>query len=400
MVLKRGRRRVPRARRERFWGLVRAGVPWRGAARRCGLAEQTAQVWFVQAGGVKSLGTGPVGGRYLSVGEREEIAVGLAAGRSLRVIAAGLGRPASTVSREVTRNRTTKGRYLALAAQAAAEERARRPKVARLAADPVLRERVQDWLDLKWSPRQISRRLAMDFPDQPEMRVSHETIYQSIYVQGRGALRRELAVCLRTGRALRKPRRAAGQHPGQGKLKNMVMISERPAEADDRAVPGHWEGDLILGKNGTSAIGTLVERSTRFCLLVHLPGRRDAATVAQAMIATMGDLPAQLRRSLTWDQGSEMGRHADIALATGLDIYFCDPHSPWQRGSNENTNGLLRQYFPKSTVLSGHSRAHLDHVAAELNGRPRQTLSWRTPAEALNDLLSNPSDDSGVATTP
>ena len=400
MGLKKGRRRVPRARRVEFWGLAGAGVPWRVAARRCGLAEQTAQVWFVQAGGGKSLGTQPGGGRYLSLAEREQIAVGLAAGRSLRVIAAGLGRPASTVCREVARNRTARGRYWAVAAQATAEERARRPKVAKLAADRVLARQVQDWLNLKWSPRQISRRLAMDFAGQPGMRVSHETIYQSIYVQGRGALRRELAVCLRTGRALRKPRRAAGQHPGQGKLKNMVMISDRPPEVADRAVPGHWEGDLILGKNGTSAIGTLVERSTRFCLLLHLPGRRDAATVAAAMITTMSELPAHLRRSLTWDQGSEMGRHPEIALATGLDIYFCDPHSPWQRGSNENTNGLLRQYFPKGTVLSAHSRTHLDAVAAELNGRPRQTLAWRPPAETLSNLLLNPSDDRGVATTP
>ncbi len=391
---------VPRGRRLEFWGLVGAGVPWRGAARRCGLAEQTAQVWFVQAGGVKALGTAPVGGRYLSVAEREQIALGLAAGKSLRVIAAGLGRPASTVCREVARNRTSRGRYLALTAQAAAEERARRPKTAKLAADPVLRARVQDWLDLKWSPRQISRRLVIQFPADPRMRVSHETIYQSIYVQGRGALRRELASCLRTGRALRKPRRAAGQHPGQGKLKNMVMISDRPPEVADRAVPGHWEGDLILGKAGASAIGTLVERSTRFCLLLHLPGRRDAAAVADAMIATMSQLPAHLRRSLTWDQGSEMGHHAGIALATGLEIYFCDPHSPWQRGSNENTNGLLRQYFPKGSILSTHTKAHLDAVAAELNGRPRQTLLWRTPAEALNDLLLNPPDTAGVATTP
>ena len=213
-------------------------------------------------------------------------------------------------------------------------------------------------------------------------------------------LRRELASCLRTGRALRKPRRAAGQHPGQGKLKDMVMISDRPPEVADRAVPGHWEGDLIVGKDGASAIGTLVERSTRFCLLLHLPHRRDAAAVAQAMITVMGELPAHLRRSLTWDQGSEMGRHAEITLATGLGIYFCDPHSPWQRGSNENTNGLLRQYFPKGTVLAGDPRAHLDDVAAKLNGRPRETLGWRTPAEALNDLLLNPPADSSVATTP
>jgi IS30 family transposase len=336
----------------------------------------------------------------LSLAEREEIAVGLAAGKPLRVIAAGLGRPASTVCREVARNRTTRGLYRAVSAQAGAEARARRPKTAKLAADPVLAGQVQHWLDRKWSPRQISARLAMDFPDQPEMRVSHETIYQSLYVQGRGALRRELASCLRTGRALRKPRRGGGPRSPRGQITDMVMISDRPAEVADRAVPGHWEGDLIVGQGGTSAIGTLVERSTRFCLLLHLPGGRDAATVAAAMIETMNDLPVHLRRSLTWDQGREMARHASITVATGLDIYFCDPHSPWQRGSNENTNGLLRQYFPKGTVLSGHSKNHLDQVAAELNSRPRQTLSFRTPAEALNDLLLNPPDNPGVATTP
>jgi transposase, IS30 family len=399
--LKAGRRGLPRAVRLEFWDAVRSGVPWRRAAARCGVPAQTAEVWFRQAGGVTANGTRPVGRRYLSVAEREEIAVGLAAGRSLRAIAAGLGRPASTVCREVARNRTRRGRYRALGAQAAAQERARRPKIAKLAADPVLRDQVQDWLEAKRSPRQISRRLAIEFAGQPEMRVSHETIYQSLYVQGRGALRRELAGCLRTGRALRKPRRAAGQHPGAGKIKDMVMISDRPPEVEDRAVPGHWEGDLIVGKDGTSAIGTLVERSTRFCLLLHLPrGRRDAATVAAAMIATMKELPEHLRQSLTWDQGSEMARHAQISLATGLNIYFCDPHSPWQRGSNENTNGLLRQYFPKGTVLSRHSKAHLDHVAAELNDRPRETLGWHTPAEALSKLLSNPPENSSVATTP
>jgi transposase, IS30 family len=400
VVLKTGRRRLPRQVRVEFWDLVRAGVPWTVAASRCG-AGKAADRWFRDAGGVKANGTHRLGGRYLGVAEREEIALGLAAGRSLRAIAAGLGRPPSTICREVARNRTTKGRYRALSAQAAAEERARRPKTAKLAADRVLAGQVQDWLDRKWSPRQISRRLAIEFPDQPEMRVSHETIYQSIYVQGRGALRRELAACLRTGRALRKPRRAAGTRSGAGRMKDMVMISDRPPQAADRAVPGHWEGDLIVGKDGTSAIGTLVERSTRFCLLLHLPrGRHDAATAAAAMTATMGQLPAHLRRSLTWDQGKEMARHAQITLATGLDIYFCDPHSPWQRGSNENTNGLLRQYFPTGTVLSGHSKAHLDNVAAELNGRPRQTLSWRTPAEALDALLLNPPEDSSVATTP
>ena len=399
MGLKAGRRGVPRVVREQFWGLVRGGVPWRVAAGRCGLPHQTAEVWFRQAGGVKANGTYPVGRRYLGVAEREEIAVGLAAGDSLRVIAARIGRSPSTVCREVARNRAIRGHYRALTAHAAAAARARRPKCAKLAADLVLRAQVELWLEHEqWSPRQISHELAAQFPGRPEMRVSPETIYQSLYVQGRGALRRELASCLRTGRALRKPHRAAPS--GAGKLKDMVMISERPAEVADRAVPGHWEGDLIVGKDGGSAIGTLVERSTRYCLLLHLPGRRDAATVATAMIGAMSELPAHLWRSLTWDQGSEMGRHAQITLATGLDIYFCDPHSPWQRGSNENTNGLLRQYFPKGTVLSRHPKTHLDEVAAKLNRRPRETLNWRTPAQALNDLLLNPPDISSVATTP
>jgi transposase, IS30 family len=401
VVLKVGGRGLPRVVRAEFWGLVRAGVSWRVAAARCGLPEQTAEVWFRQAGGVKANGTWPVGGRYLGVAEREEIALGLAAGKPLRAIARQLGRPASTICREVARNRTTKGRYRALGAQAAAESRARRPKVAKLAAGRMLRDRVEHCLDQEWSPRQISRRLVIDFPDQPEMRVSHETIYQSLYVQGRGALRRELAASLRTGRVLRRPRRPAGQPTGAGHLKGRISISERPPEAGDRAVPGHWEGDLILGKGGASAIGTLVERSTRFCLLLYLPsGRHDAVTVAAAMTETMLGLPAHLRKSLTWDQGKEMARHAQISVATGLDIYFCDPHSPWQRGSNENTNGLLRQYFPKGTILSGHSRQHLGQIAAKLNGRPRQTLGYRTPAEALNDLLLNPPDTSSVATTP
>jgi IS30 family transposase len=326
--------------------------------------------------------------------------VGLVAGRPLRAIARDLGRPASTICREVARNRTTKGIYRAVSADAAAGARARRPKIAKLAAGRVLRQQVEDWLDQDWSPQQISHALVIKFPDQPEMRVSAETIYQSIYVQGRGALRRELAARLRTGRATRRPRRPAGQPTGAGQLSGMVNISARSPEVADRAVPGHWEGDLILGKGGASAIGTLVERTTRFTMLLHLPGgRRDAATVAAAMIAQMNQLPTHLRRSLTWDQGKEMARHADITLATGLAIYFCDPHSPWQRGSNENTNGLLRQYFPKGTVLSGHTKAHLDDIAAKLNGRPRQTLAWRNPAEALNDLLLNP-PTGNVATTP
>jgi IS30 family transposase len=257
---------------------------------------------------------------------------------------------------------------------------------------------VQDRLQLNHSPEQVARRLREEFPGDPEMWVSHETIYQSLYVQGRGALKRELTAHLRTGRALRKPHRTATER--RGRIPGMVNISERPAEVADRAVPGHWEGDLILGSVASgSAVGTLVERTTRFVMLLHLPGGHTADLVAEAMITKMATLPEHLRRSLTWDQGTEMAQHARIAEATGLDIYFCDPHSPWQRGTNENTNGLLRQYLPKSTDLSFYGPGMLDNIAAELNGRPRKTLNWRTPAEALQALLSQPSNSSGVAPT-
>ena len=284
------------------------------------------------------------------------------------------------------RNCLYRGRYRAVPAQRRAEDRAVRPKVARLAGNPRLRAWVQDKLTERWSPEQISVMLAREFPGDLEMRVSHETICQSIYVQGRGALRRELAACLRTGRALRKPRRTVGER--RGRIPGMVMISERPAEVADRAVPGHWEGDLILG-TASSAIGTLVERSTRFVLLLHLPGGHGAEAVAAAMAEAMAALPAQLRRSLTWDQGGpEMALHARIRTDTGLAVYFCDPHSPWQRGSNENTSGLLRQYFPKGTSLRAHGKEHLDAVAAQLNSRPRKTLGWKTPAQALDEFLA------------
>jgi transposase, IS30 family len=310
--------------------------------------------------------------------------VGVAAGESLRGIGARLGRPVSTISREVARN-GCRGVYRALAAQAQADARAARPKTAKLAGNAVLGGWVAAKLEQKWSPEQISVMARAEFADDAGMWVSHETIYQSLYVQGRGALRRELAACLRTGRALRKPRRQEAVR--RGRIKDMVLISERPAEAADRAVPGHWEGDLIIG-SGSSAIGTLVERSTRFVLLLHLPHGHDAAAVATAMTEVMGTLPAALRRSLAWDQGKEMAAHAQITLATGLPVYFCDPHSPWQRGSNENTNGLLRQYFPKGTNLAAHSREHLDAVAAQLNARPRKTLGWKTPAQALDEVLA------------
>jgi IS30 family transposase len=331
--------------RLRFWARIRAGVSVKQACRETGVHDGIGGGWLRQAGGVISNAPQPVSGRYLSLVEREEIAVGVAAGKSVAQIARELGRDRSTIGRELVRNGGQRRGYRASTAQQKANARARRPKVAKLAARPGLRDRVQAGLTARWSPQQISVSLRRMFPDRPEMWVSHETIYQSIYVQGRGALRRELAVCLRTGRALRRPRRAAdARRPA--KIPNMVMISQRPAEAADRAVPGHWEGDLIVGRKGGSQIGTLVERSTRYCLLLHLPQGKDAATVAQAMITTIGTLPAQLRRSITWDQGAELARHQQITLATDMAIYFCDPHSPWQRGSNENTNGLLRQYFP------------------------------------------------------
>jgi IS30 family transposase len=373
----------------RFWDGIRAGLNAEQAAAAAGVARGVASRWVREAGGVKGNGPCAVSGRYLQLWEREEIAVGLALGLSSRQIAARLapGRSASTVGREVARN-SVRGKYRAHLAQRNAEDRARRPKPARLAVNGELREWVQEKLKKNWSPEQVSVRLKAAFPGRAEMRVSHETIYQSLYVQGRGALRRDLAVHLRTGRALRKPRRPEGSER-RGKIPGMVMISDRPAEAEDRAVPGHWEGDLIEGKGNKSAIGTLVERSTRFVLLLHLPDGHGADQVAAAMSEAMAGLPAVLRRSLTWDQGREMAGHAQFTVATGLPVYFCDPHSPWQRGSNENTNGLLRQYFPKGTDLSVHSRQDLQAVADELNGRPRKTLGWATPAEALAEFLDS-----------
>jgi transposase, IS30 family len=385
-AMKNGRPALPRVVEVLFWEGVRSGLGTEAAGLAAGVGQTVAWRWFAAAGGVKSNGPRPVSGRYLSVAEREEIAVGLAGGESVRAVAARLGRSPSTISREIRRNSRGRGSYRALAAQGQAQYRARRPKTAKLAGNAVLREWVQARLTELWSPEQISVMLEREFPLDAGMRVSHETIYQSIYVQGRGALRRELAVCLRTGRALRKPRRKEGER--RGRIPGMVMISERPPEAQDRAVPGHWEGDLIIGKNNRSAIGTLVERSTRFVLLLHLPGGYGPGQVAEAMTEAMGGLPDAIRRSLTWDQGSEMAGHAQIAAAADLDIYFCDPHSPWQRGSNENTNGLLRQYFPKGTDLSVHGREQLDAVAAQLNARPRKTLGWKTPAQALEEVLA------------
>ena len=320
----------------------------------------------------------------LSAAEREEIRSGLEAGASLRAIAACLGRAPSTVSREVAAN-GGRQHYAGWRAHRRAAELARRPRTAKLAACPRLRAQVEAWLaDELWSPAQISAQLRVEFPDDPMMRVSPETIYQSLYVQGRGALRAELAACLRTGRAIRRNR----SRTARPRIAGMVTISERPAEVDDRAVPGHWEGDLVIGRGGRSAVGTLVERSTRYVMLLHLPRDHGAEAVREAMAAEVATLPKHLVRSITWDRGSEMAQHLRFSVDTGVEVYFCDPHSPWQRGSNENTNGLLRQWMPKGTDLSVHTKADLDVIAYKLNNRPRQTLGWMKPSEALAALVA------------
>jgi IS30 family transposase len=321
---------------------------------------------------------------HLSTAEREDISRGLAAGESLRAIASRLGRAPSTIAREVNRN-GGRGRYRAVAADEAAWRRAKRPKDQKLAGSELLRWLVEAALERRWSPEQVAGWLRRSFPDRPELRVSHETIYQSLYVQARGALRKDLTAQLRRRRVTRKPR-GHSTYNGQGRLRGTLNISERPAEVEDRAVPGHWEGDLIFGK-GMTAVATLVERHSRYLMLIALPDGHRSELVADALAAHITRLPELLRRSLTWDQGKEMAAHARFSVETGLPVYFCDPHSPWQRGSNENTNGLLRQYFPKRTTLAGYSQDDLDAIAAELNGRPRQTLDWMKPSEALDLAL-------------
>jgi IS30 family transposase len=398
-----GRPPVPIEVERAFWQRVGVGLSVVEAACAVGVSRPTGQRLFARSGGVSPSLARPISGARLCLDERHRIAALGRSGLGVRAIARELGRDPSTVSRELRRNANAEGRYLPAAAQARADRRARdrgrRASPAKLATNLRLRREVQDHLVSKHSPEQTAQRLRKDHPDDPEMWVSHETIYQSLYVQGRGGLRRELTACLRTGRALRKPHRQSGQRRERFTA-GMVMISERPAEVEDRAVPGHWEGDLIMGSTASnSAVGTLVERMTRFTMLLHLPHGHSAPAVAEAMIAKMADLPDQLLRSLTWDQGSEMANHVQIAEATGLDIYFCDPHSPWQRGSNENTNGLLRQYLPKGKDLSFYGPGLLDNIAHELNGRPRKTLDWDTPAEALAKLLSGQSGTDGVALT-
>ncbi|MFF3943189.1 IS30 family transposase [Streptomyces phaeofaciens] len=329
--------------------------------------------------------------RYLCEADRIHIADRLREKASVRAIAAELGRSPSTISREIRRNCTVDRRgqrhYRPYAAQSRANARRPRPKPGKIGQCIRLRDYIQERLGRRWSPEQIAHQLRRDFPDDPEMRVTHETIYQALYVQGRGELRRELTKALRTGRARRRPQRQAYKRQPRFTTP-MVMVSDRPAEAADRAVPGHWEGDCIVGPNHGSAIGTLVERTTRFTMLVHLPHGHRAEHFHQALTGTISELPPHLRQSLTWDQGNEMASHQLFSTATDMPVYFCNPGSPWQRGSNENTNGLLRQYFPKGTDLSRYSREDLDAAAAELNSRPRKTLGWETPAERLSKLLA------------
>ena len=391
----RGRPRQPREFDRRFWAGVRAGLLVEDAAVAAGMSVTWGRRAFREAGGVNpTRAAGPVG-RYLSWSEREEIAALDHAGHGVREIARRLGRDPGTISRELSRGATTRG-YRASVGQANADLGRTAPRAAKLATNLLLRKEVQARLKRRDSPEQIAGRLKTDFPDEPEMWVSPETIYQSLYVQARGGLKRELTAYLRTGRSMRKPRRREGER--RGRIPGMVSISERPPEVEDRAVPGHWEGDLILGSTASkSAVGTLVERTTGFVMLLHLPENHGALAVQEALVAKMATLPEQLKLSLTWDQGNEMANHATIAEATGLDIYFCDPHSPWQRGSNENTNGLLRQYLPKGTDLGFYGPGILDNIAAELNARPRKRHSFQTPAEELDRLLSEAATSHGVA---
>jgi IS30 family transposase len=432
-----------------FWRVIGSGVTSEQAAAAVGVSPAVGCRWFRHGGGMPTLDLGPLCGRYLSFDEREEIALLNVQGVGVREIARRIGRDPSTISRELRRNAATRGGkldYRASVAQWKADLVAQRPKPAKLAVNDRLRDYVQDRLSGQvrlpdgtpvrgpvtgpwkgrnkphrgdrqwvrgWSPEQISQRLKIDFPDDDTMRISHEAIYQALYVQSRGALKRELVACLRTGRALRVPR-ARTKQQAWAHVTPEVMISERPAEANDRAVPGHWEGDLLIGLE-RSAIGTLVERTTRFTLLIHLP-REDgygivprtkngpplagygAVAMKNALTSTMTTLPDQLRRSLTWDRGKELSQHVQFKIETGIPVYFADPQSPWQRGTNENTNGLLRQYFPKGTDLSRWNADELQAVAHTLNTRPRKTLDWRTPAEALDELLRS-LGQAGVATT-
>ena len=374
--------RMSDSERSELWDRWEAGESQRSIARALERSPSTVRTQLLSSGWRRPVPASEWCSLRLSLGEREEISRGIAQGESLRSIAQRLGRSSSTVSREVANNGGC-DRYRAVAAHRASRRRAERPKAMKLDECPRLREVVEDKLSLWWSPVQIASWLVVTYPDDEEMRVSHETIYQSLYVQGRGALRKELWRALRTGRARRRPQGRPGSTKGQ--IRDMVMISERPAEIEDRAVPGHWEGDLIMGKRKTS-IGTLVERHSRYVMLFQVPDN-TAESVRVALTDTVKKLPEHLWRSLTWDQGTEMAQHVTFTIDTGIQVYFCDPKSPWQRGSNENTNGLLRQYFPKGTDLSLVTQDQLDHAAHSLNTRPRQTLGWVTPSDKLAEAM-------------
>lgn len=405
-------RRLGHPRKTEYLQLREQGMTRREAVARVGVNERTARDWehgvtrtrnsrFYPDGRRVDYTTGrttmesmespppqvpeQIGSRLLSLPEREKIADLRREGLSLRAIGRELDRPASTIKRELDAHRVD-GRYLPHGAHRAAAAARARPKPALLAQPGPLREYVSDGLRRRWSPEQIRNRIREDHPDREDMRVSTETIYQAIYVQARGGLKREIQDALRTGRTRRKPHRSP-EHRTSRFTDPMVMISDRPAEVEDRAVPGHWEGDLITGTLNQSAIITLVERSTRYVMLGHLPGDHSAEAVRDVLVELIGTLPEHLRGSLTWDQGAEMAGHKAFKIATGVPVYFCDPASPWQRGSNENTNGLLRQYFPKGTDLTVYGPADLEHVAQQLNGRPRKTLGWKTPAERLLELV-------------
>lgn len=433
-----GRPEPSRAVQRDFWRRIASGATTADAAESVGVSWPVGSRWFRHAGGMPPISLDEPTGRYLSFTEREEIALLRAQDVGVREIARRIGRDPGTISRELRRNAATRSGtqvYRAGVAQWKAQQAAKRPKTAKLVDNDRLREYVQErlsgavrrpdgtavagpdtpaWKGLNkphrqdrrwataWSPQQISHRLKVDFPEDESMRISHEAIYQSLYIEGRGALKRELVTCLRTGRALRVPR-SRSQNKPQGHVTADVVISERPAEAEDRAVPGHWEGDLIIG-TGRSAIGTLVERSSRSTILVHLPrlegwgerppvkngpslGGYGAVAMNAALTTSMTTLPEQLRKTLTWDRGKELSGHARFALETGTRVFFADPHSPWQRPTNENTNGLLRQYFPKGTDLSRWSAEDLEAVALAINNRPRKVLGWRTPAEVFAEQL-------------
>jgi len=374
-------RRLSEADRVEIERRIQAGETFEVVAAAVGCSTKSIQRYLDLTGGVRRQ-TRARSALRLSLREREEIGLGLTGGESVRAIARRLSRAPSTVSREVARS-GSRSAYRATRADAAAVERGRRPKVCKLASQPRLRREVIRGLRSLWSPQQIASQLLQDYPDDATMRVSHETIYRTLFVQARGALRKELTSCLRSGRAQRRPLRRT-QQSGAGRLRNVVLISERPAEVEDRAVPGHWEGDLLIGKEARSAIGTLVERWSRYVILFRLPHGRSAEEVRKALTRAIMKLPTQLRRTLTWDQGKEMADHVRFTMDTDMQVYFCNPHSPWQRGTNENTNGLLRQYFPTSMDLSQVSTARLNAVARQLNGRPRQTLNWMKPSEVFS----------------